>query len=106
MNHAPLEQRDDARPRRILLTGGAGFIGSHIAERLVEEHDLVLFDVFRRDSLSQTEGLSDRTNVQVLHGDVLDADSLSRAMEGVDTVIHLAAIAGVSSYYSEPVRTL
>ena len=89
-----------------MLTGGAGFIGSHIAERLAEDHELVLFDVFRRDSLSETKGLSDRANVQVVHGDVLDAKSLSEAMEGVDTVIHLAAIAGVSSYYTEPVRTL
>ena len=89
-----------------MLTGGAGFIGSHIAERLADDHELVLFDVFRRDSLSQTEGLIDLTNVRVVHGDVLDTASLSEAMAGVDTVIHLAAIAGVSSYYTEPVRTL
>jgi len=106
MTHAAREQRGDARPRRILLTGGAGFIGSHVAERLANDHELVLFDVFRRDSLSQTEGLIDLTNVRVVRGDVLDTASLSEAMEGVDTVIHLAAIAGVSSYYTEPVRTL
>jgi len=106
MTSAAPEGRGEARPKRILLTGGAGFIGSHIAERLANDHELVLFDVFRRDSLSQTHGLSERPNVRVVRGDVLDSASLSEAMEGVDTVIHLAAIAGVSSYYTEPVRTL
>ncbi len=106
MTNGASESARDERPRRVLLTGGAGFIGSHVAERLASDHELVLFDDFRRNSLSQTEGLVDRDNVRVVRGDVLDPESLSEAMKGVDTVVHLAAIAGVSSYYTEPVRTL
>ena len=91
--------------RTILITGGAGFIGSHIAERLHEENRLVLFDNFRRNSL---EGLdvANHPNVTVVEGDILDTDQVGSAVHGVDTVIHLAAIAGVSSYYAMPLKTL
>jgi nucleoside-diphosphate-sugar epimerase len=92
--------------RRFLLTGGAGFIGSHIAERLAPEHELVLFDNFRRDSLSEVPHLRSNPRVSIVQGDILDAESLGNAMKGVDTVVHLAAMAGVSSYYTEATRTL
>jgi len=91
---------------RILITGGAGFIGTHLAERLADQHDLVLFDNFRRDSLASAPALASHPRVTTLRGDVLDPAAVARAMDGVTTVLHLAAIAGVSSYYSEPLRTL
>lgn len=94
-----------SKKRTVLITGGAGFIGTHIAERLCEDHRLVLFDNYRRDSLTGL-ALTRHPNVTVRRGDVLDPASLRRAVKGADTVIHLAAIAGVSSYYSMPLRTL
>jgi UDP-glucose 4-epimerase len=90
---------------RILITGGAGFIGTHLAERLCEHHSVVLFDNFRRDSLSHTR-LSSHPNVTVQHGDILDPISLKVSLKSVDIVLHLAAVAGVSSYYREPWKTL
>ena len=90
---------------KILLTGGAGFIGTHVAERLVEDHALVLFDNYRRDSLSGL-ALSGHANVTVLKGDVLNTDDVAAALQDVDRVIHLAAIAGVSSYYKMPLKVL
>lgn len=93
------------KKRTILITGGAGFIGTHIAERLCERHRLILFDNYRRDSLTGL-ALARHPNVTVRRGDVLDPASLRKAVSGADTVIHLAAIAGVSSYYSMPLRTL
>jgi UDP-glucose 4-epimerase len=92
--------------KRVLLTGGAGFIGTHLAERLSQSCALVLFDNFRRDSLKAAGALREKSNVQVISGDVLDGAKLDEALEGVDAVVHLAAIAGVSSYYSESLRTL
>ena len=93
---------------RILITGGAGFIGTHLAERLLQSgNEVVLFDNFRRDSLQYAPHLKEDHRVKLIHGDVLDPATLSQAFEsGADTVLHLAAIAGVSSYYTESLRTL
>jgi nucleoside-diphosphate-sugar epimerase len=92
--------------QRILITGGAGFIGTHLAERLSQNAEIVLFDSFRRDSLAHAPALKEDPNVTVISGDVLDPASIRAALDGVDTVIHLAAIAGVSSYYQESLQTL
>ncbi|MFA6318968.1 MAG: NAD-dependent epimerase/dehydratase family protein [Elusimicrobiota bacterium] len=92
-----------ARPL-IVITGGAGFIGTHLAERLLKHSSVVLYDNLRRDSLSMVPSLKRRA--VFINGDVLDRPSLEAAFDGADTVIHLAAIAGVSSYYSMPLQTL
>jgi UDP-glucose 4-epimerase len=92
------------KQKKILITGGAGFIGTHLTERLVSECEVVLFDNFRRNSL--VPEIENHPKVKVMQGDVLDPRSFQQAMEGVDTVLHLAAIAGVSSYYQEPLKTL
>lgn len=97
---------NDVRKSRILLTGGAGFIGTHLAEHLRSEAEIILFDNFRRNSLRWAPFLMQDPNVKQISGDVLDSESLDDALEGVDTVIHMAAIAGVSSYYNESLRTL
>lgn len=92
---------------KILITGGSGFIGTHLAERLAKDFEVVLFDNGRRDSLALAPDLKKNPKVKFLAGDVLNPDSVRRAFDdGVDTVIHLAAIAGVSSYYSETLKTL
>ena len=92
--------------KRILITGGAGFIGTHLAERLCERAPLVLLDNFRRDSLASVPRLREHANVSVVSADVCDGAALERALDGVGTVLHLAAIAGVTSYYRESLRTL
>lgn len=90
---------------RYVITGGAGFIGSHIAERLAPGAQLVLFDNLRRNSLAGTE-LAAHPNVELIEGDIRDRDAVFDAVRGADAVFHLAAIAGVSSYYAEPETTL
>jgi len=94
-----------AAPGKVLITGGAGFIGTHLAERLCRTHRVVLFDNYRRDSLTGLP-LAAHPNVQVFRGDVLNQEEVQVAAQGVDTVLHLAAIAGVSSYYALPLQTL
>jgi nucleoside-diphosphate-sugar epimerase len=91
---------------RILITGGAGFIGTHLAERFCSAAEVMLLDSFRRDSLAWVPQLREHPSVRVVTGDVLDPRSLAPALEGTDIVIHAAAIAGVSSYYGESLRTL
>jgi UDP-glucose 4-epimerase len=89
-----------------LVTGGAGFIGTHLAERLAGHGPVTLFDNFRRNSLAAVPELLDHPDVRLIEGDVLDSDAVHKAMVDADVVVHLAAIAGVSSYYQEPLRTL
>ena len=63
----------------ILITGGAGFIGSSLASQLVEDNQIILFDNFHRNALAGT-GLEEHPNVRVIRGDVLDRHAVDRAM--------------------------
>jgi len=91
--------------RRILMTGGAGFIGSHLAERLLPHNEVVVFDTLRRNALA-TGGLDKHPNLTLIKGDVTNAPALTKAMEGCDAVIHLASIAGVDTVLKNPVLTM
>ena len=94
----------DKRPRYV-VTGGAGFIGSHIAERLASSAHLVLFDNLRRNSLALSQ-VAELPTVELVEGDIRDREAVFEVVHGADAVMHLAAIAGVSSYYNEPETTL
>jgi dTDP-L-rhamnose 4-epimerase len=84
--------------KRILITGGAGFIGSHVANELLENG----YEVRVLDSLSeQVHGVERKrppyldANVELILGDIRDDRTLERALQGVDAVYHLAAMVGV-----------
>jgi nucleoside-diphosphate-sugar epimerase len=91
--------------RRLLLTGGAGFIGSHVTERLAAENEIVILDTLRRNALVPA-GLDRHPNVTVLVGDVTDPEAVRKAMQGCDAVVHLASIAGVDTVLKNPVLTM
>jgi len=74
-----------------LVTGGAGFIGSHLCDALVGRGDRVRV----LDNLSTGFRANIPTGASLLEGDVADPDMVARAMEGVDGCFHLAAIASV-----------
>lgn len=92
--------------KRILLTGGAGFIGSTLASKLHKDNEIVIYDSFHRDSLS-TKGLNSK-NINVIKGDVLDLPSLTKVAEDFkpQIVVHLAAIAGIDTVILNPINTL
>ncbi len=89
----------------VLITGGAGFIGTSLARRLVEENEVIIFDNFHRDALSRSE-LPGHTNLRVIRGDVLDAQAVKDAMAPATMVVHLAAVAGVDTVLKQPARTM
>jgi len=95
--------------RRVLITGGAGFIGSHLTERLLanpdNQNEVVIFDNFRRNALAKA-GLENNPKLTVIKGDVMDATALRAAMDGCDSVIHMASIAGVDTVLKNPVKTM
>lgn len=93
--------------KRVLITGGAGFIGSTAAGLLVERNRILLYDNFRRDSL-QNRAFKEHTNLDVVHGDVLDHAKLSATVADFEPthVVHCAAIAGIDTVIKSPVTTL
>jgi nucleoside-diphosphate-sugar epimerase len=91
--------------KRIFLTGGAGFIGSSICARLVEDNELVIFDNGHRNALQFTE-LASHKNVRIVKGDVLDYNAVFENMKGCQVIVHLAAIAGVDDVFNRPVLTM
>jgi nucleoside-diphosphate-sugar epimerase len=91
--------------RRVLLTGGAGFIGTALARQLADANDVVLFDNMTRDAFRSSE-LGAHENIQLVVGDVLERDAVRRAAEGANIIVHLAAIAGVDAVLASPVRTM
>lgn len=91
--------------KRIFISGGAGFIGCALIERLVESNEIVVFDTFERDMLHQYS-LDAHPNVRIARGDVLDEDGVGAAMAGCDLVLHLAAVAGIDTVVKSPTRTI
>lgn len=93
---------DDAT---VLLTGGAGFIGTALCRRLADRNRVRIFDNLRRNALAEA-GLDRHPSVEVIVGDVRDREALEAATRGVDYVVHLASIAGVDTVLENPVTTM
>ena len=94
---------------RILITGGAGFVGYHLAFQLSQEptNHLVLVDNFVRGQLDQDlETLIERPNVRLISADLTDAASFEQLGSGYDEVYHLAAIIGVRNVVKRPHEVL
>jgi UDP-glucose 4-epimerase len=89
---------------RVLVTGGAGFIGSHLAERLVRDHHEVrIVDNLFSGHRENLEGFSDK--VELVLGDIRDAALLERVCEGCDLVYHEAAVVSVPYSVEHPQET-
>jgi UDP-glucose 4-epimerase len=91
--------------KNIFITGGAGFIGTVLAQRLIEDNSITVYDSFARDALSRS-AVAGHENLTVVKGDILDCDRLKKAMAGADLVVHAAAIAGIDATIRNPVETM
>jgi len=79
----------------VLITGGAGFIGVSLAEKLCEQNRVILLDRRFEDMPFEYSDCRNHRNVETVIGDVLDGDALAKQVCRADVVIHLAAIVGV-----------
>jgi UDP-glucose 4-epimerase len=91
--------------KNILITGGAGFIGTTLARRLVDGNQVTAVDNLHRDALSGTD-LAGHPNFELREGDVLDADAMVELARGATHIVHCAGIAGVDTVLASPVRTM
>lgn len=91
---------------RILITGGAGFIGSHLCDKYTKEgHTVLCLDNFMSGDLMNIRHLLDYRNFKLIKGDIRDFDLLERVTRDVDTIFHLAAQIHVDRSYIEPKLT-
>jgi UDP-glucose 4-epimerase len=89
---------------RCLVTGGAGFIGSHLVEALVARgHEVRVLDNFSTGSATNLDGV--RNRVDLIEGDITDLEAVHAATRGVDLVFHQAALASVPRSVADPLAT-
>jgi UDP-glucose 4-epimerase len=92
---------------RALVTGGAGFIGSHLADRLLGRGDqVILLDDLSTGRLVNIEHLTGSPDAEFVLGSVLNADLVDHVVSRVDTVFHLAAAVGVNLIVEKPLESL
>lgn len=90
-----------------LVTGGAGFIGSHLVERLLERGDRVrVVDDFSTGSVRNLDRVVDHSELEIQDGSITDPAFLEASIDGIDRVFHLAAAVGVKLVAENPVRTI
>ena len=104
--HAALPQRTEIRNKTILITGGAGFIGSSLAERLADKNEIILFDRFFHNQPVTFTSLYKNPKVRKIEGDILDGKALADLAQQANIVVHAAAIVGVGRVCSYPRETL
>ncbi len=90
------------RGKRLLVTGGAGFVGSHLVERLAESNEVVVLDDFSSGSLENLAHVAPR--IEVVRGSILDGRIVQNAFRDVDVVFHLAALTSVPESLKDPLR--
>ena len=92
---------------RVLVTGGAGFIGSHLCERLLSDgHAVTVIDNFSTGKKANLESLFSSEKFACIEGSILDSDLVSSLIETTDYVFHLAAAVGVFNIVNNPLESL
>lgn len=90
---------------KILVTGGLGFIGSNIVSALIHrDHAVTVFDDSSRGNLDNVRDFLDR--IMLVEGDIRDKSAIRAACEGIEAIVHLAAIQGTENFYRIPHHVL
>ena len=92
---------------KVFITGGAGFIGSHLAELLINAgHSVLVLDDLSTGQISNLDGVIGKPGFEYRIGSVIDAPLVSEMVDRCDVTIHLAAAVGVRLIVEHPVRTI
>ena len=92
--------------RKILVTGGAGFIGSNLCEELVKKGNYVVcLDTFSTGRIENIQGLLDNNRFKLIEGDIRNLDTCLKAVNGVDVVFHEAALGSIPRSIDDPITT-
>ena len=92
---------------KILITGGAGFIGSHLAEHLLNDNNqVIVVDNLSTGRLVNLDTIKTNDNLEFIEADICNADLIDSLAEKCDMIYHLAAAVGVKLIADEPVRTI
>ena len=91
--------------KRVVITGGAGFIGSNLAYEMAANNVVIIVDDLSTGRMENVTGLIDKENVTLIKGSILDRHLLEGALGGADYVFHLAAIPSVPRSLEDPLST-
>jgi UDP-glucose 4-epimerase len=91
--------------KRVVITGGAGFIGSNLAYEIATNNAVIIVDDLSTGCIENVTGLLDKENVTLIKGSILDRHLLEGALGGTDFVFHLAAIPSVPRSLEDPLST-
>jgi len=93
------------KAKSIVITGGAGFIGSNLARELSEDNDVVVIDDLSTGYISNIQELIDNKSITLIKGSITDLKLLHKNFKNVDYVFHQAAIPSVPRSIKDPVRS-
>lgn len=91
---------------KVLVTGGAGFIGSNIVDRLLKQNNnVVCLDNFSTGKRENIEGYLSDSNFTLIEGDIRDLETCRKACEGIEVILHEAALGSVPRSINDPITT-
>jgi len=93
------------KSKNVVVTGGAGFIGSNLSRELSKDNHVVIFDDLSSGFLENIEDITEKNNVEFVKGTINDIDLLQKTFKDVDYVFHQAAVASVVKSIEDPVKS-